>query len=119
MLYILIFTAPHRFKDAAGNALTGVHLALDENKSRRQIGVVKFDQRKCAKVAISWLDGYVYGKLDLRAELATPNDLVCFYATKYCMFCIFCPSIWIENFCMNGMLFFLLLTTSAYIFCII
>lgn len=66
-----------------------VELTLDEQiGSQRQIGIVKFDQRKSAEAAISRLNGYSYGGLPLKAEWKTTLPKVVDSSPKICAVCV-------------------------------
>ncbi|RLM65908.1 eukaryotic translation initiation factor 3 subunit G [Panicum miliaceum] len=49
--------------------INSAHLAVDEETgSRRQVGIVEFDQREDAEDAVRWLNGHVFDELVLRVE---------------------------------------------------
>ena len=48
--------------------INSTSLAVDEGGSRRQVGIVEFDQREVAEEAVKWLNGHVYDDLLLRVE---------------------------------------------------
>ena len=48
--------------------INSTSLAVDVGGSRRQVGIVEFDQREAAEDAVRWHHGHVYDDLVLRVE---------------------------------------------------
>ncbi|TVU28156.1 hypothetical protein EJB05_19665 [Eragrostis curvula] len=54
--------------------INNFYLILDE-KTGSLCGIVEFDQREDAEMAISWINGHVYGEHTLQVKWATAADL--------------------------------------------